>query len=334
MLMNPTKMIYIFAVMFGTILACSSSSWILAWVGLEINLMSFTPILINKLNSITLELTIKYFLVQAMASMIVITSSVISFFNINESMLPELNTLLLISLSMKTGVAPFHFWFPQIMEYANWFQALMILTWQKIAPMILLSFTLNFFIPVIILTSALVGMIGGLNQTTLKKILTYSSIIHSAWMISILYLSDLVWCQYFFIYSILTLSVIVPAAVTQLQHISSINTMKINIKMKIMMFINMLSLAGLPPFLGFAAKMVSINIMVYSHFSFIILSSLIVSSLVAFYFYARLIYSSLLLFSSKLNLINQLPQTDKFLTHFILLSFLGNSAMSVLVLLT
>lgn len=231
-------------------------------------------------------------------------------------------------------MAPFHFWFPQIIEYANWFQALIILTWQKIAPIILLSFTLNFFIPVIILTSALVGIIGGLNQTSLKKILTYSSIIHSAWIISILYLRDLVWCQYFFIYSILTLSVIIPAAVTQLQHISRINIIKINIKMKIIIFINILSLAGLPPFLGFAAKIVSINIIIYSHFSFIILSSLIISSLVAFYFYARLIYSTLLLFSSKLNLINQLPQTNKFLTHFILLSFLGNRAISVVVLLT
>ena len=333
-LINPTKLIYTFSLIFGTILACSSSSWIIAWVGLEINLISFTPILINNLRSANIELTIKYFLVQAIASMIVIIIATTSNFNINSSIIIDQNILLIIRLAIKAGVAPFHFWFPQIIAYADWSQAVVVITWQKIAPIILLSFTLNFFTPFLIISSALVGILGGLNQTSLKKILTYSSIIHSAWIISIIYINSFLWWLYFIVYSLLTISVIIPNSILQLNDINRINSIKIQLKTKIIIFINLLSLAGLPPFIGFSIKIISINAILYSNFRILILSILIFSSLVAFYFYSRLIYSSILIFQNISKLMYSSNKITKLLTISLMLSFLGNIFLSILVLLS
>jgi len=65
---------------------------------------------------------------------------------------------------------------------------IILITIQKIAPLSLLSYTLYSndlpIIPAAIISSALVGAIGGINQTFLRKIIAYSSINHIAWIIS------------------------------------------------------------------------------------------------------------------------------------------------------
>jgi len=266
--------------------------------------------------------------------MIVIIIATTSNFNINSSIIIDQNILLIIRLAIKAGVAPFHFWFPQIIAYADWSQAVVVITWQKIAPIILLSFTLNFFTPFLIISSALVGILGGLNQTSLKKILTYSSIIHSAWIISIIYINSFLWWLYFIVYSLLTISVIIPNSILQLNDINRINSIKIQLKTKIIIFINLLSLAGLPPFIGFSIKIISINAILYSNFRILILSILIFSSLVAFYFYSRLIYSSILIFQNISKLMYSSNKITKLLTISLMLSFLGNIFLSILVLLS
>lgn len=126
---------------------------------------------------------------------------------------------------------------------------------------------------------------------------------------------------------------VIPISIAQFQTISEINRTKIDMKTKILIFINLLSLAGLPPFLGFAAKIISVNSMIYSHFRLITLTSLIIASLVAFYFYARLIYSSILIYSGALNLLNPPLEVSKQLPNYLLMSFIGNISISLLVLL-
>jgi NADH-ubiquinone oxidoreductase chain 2 len=63
---------------------------------------------------------------------------------------------------------------------------------QKAAPLILLSYLIdiNNFTLIIILASTIVGSIGGLNQTSIRKILTYSSINHTGWILIALATSE------------------------------------------------------------------------------------------------------------------------------------------------
>jgi NADH-ubiquinone oxidoreductase chain 2 len=59
---------------------------------------------------------------------------------------------------------------------------------RKAAPLMLISYLIeiNAFISGVILTSTLIGAIGGLNQTSIRKIITYSSINHTGWILAAL----------------------------------------------------------------------------------------------------------------------------------------------------
>ena len=52
----------------GMFITISSNSWLRAWIGLEFNLLSFIPIISNNKNILTLEASLKYFLIQALVS--------------------------------------------------------------------------------------------------------------------------------------------------------------------------------------------------------------------------------------------------------------------------
>nr|YP_010125564.1 NADH dehydrogenase subunit 2 [Friesea propria]ABV02141.1 NADH dehydrogenase subunit 2 [Friesea propria] len=338
MLMKFKLLIFLPCVMFGTILSISSASWFAAWVGLEINLMSIAPILINKMTYQSVEATIKYFLTQAIASTVFIfsamTLSFSQFLALNDFML---NTFMMLAILTKAGVAPLHFWFPQVMECSEWFQCFIILTWQKIAPFIILSFMKLGLIWWFIVSSALLGALGAINQSNFKLILTYSSIIHSSWMLTLILISETMWWVYFLSYSFLTTSIIYLNFLFKLNKLSDLFNLNMSSNLKIILLINFLSIAGLPPFLGFMIKFLSIA-MILNSFSIPIFIPLILmaSSFISFYFYLRMIYSSLFISSSKnfimasMNLFNS--STMQF-TMFTMISILGNSFIPLLVLL-
>jgi NADH:ubiquinone oxidoreductase subunit 2 (subunit N) len=98
--------------------------------------------------------------------------------------------------------------------------------------------------------------------------------------------------------------------------------------------LNLLSLAGLPPFLGFTIKLSSINIIIIYSFNWIILITLIISSLVAFYFYCRIIYSALLRFEGQTKIFYFPPEIKSLGTKIIIISFLGNIFIPLLVLIS
>jgi NADH-ubiquinone oxidoreductase chain 2 len=172
---------FICTLILGTFIACSANSWFVCWLGLEINLIRLMPLLISKLNPLSTETAIKYFLAQAIASLIIIFSSLAGRRVTFSSIVGDKNEIIFVALRIKAGIAPFHFWFPQVIKSTEWAQAGLILTWQKIAPFTLLSriAATPLMYPVIIF-SAVTGLLGGLNQTNLKTILVYSSIAHSA----------------------------------------------------------------------------------------------------------------------------------------------------------
>jgi NADH-ubiquinone oxidoreductase chain 2 len=91
-------------------------------MGLEINLLSFIPLSIKSNNLFTSESLLKYFLTQALASCVLLFSIIL--FNFFIEFNEKINFLMIFilfnaSLIMKRGVAPFHFWFPNVIEGLN-----------------------------------------------------------------------------------------------------------------------------------------------------------------------------------------------------------------------
>nr|YP_009935097.1 NADH dehydrogenase subunit 2 [Semibalanus cariosus]QNS22939.1 NADH dehydrogenase subunit 2 [Semibalanus cariosus] len=286
--------IYSFFLFSGTLISISSSSLFGMWMGLEVNLMSFIPMIINlDNNKKSSEAAIKYFLVQAIASALVIFSSLYFYMYNGNAFSSTPNILITLALCMKLGMAPFHFWFPEVLEGLNWVNSLLLLTWQKISPLVILSlfFYANTLLP-LALISALVGAISGINQTSMRKILAFSSISHLGWMGSMMFFNSSLWMDYFYIYCFTSFILCFSFWLLNLSYFSQLTLIQ-NMSQKFIIFINMLSLGGLPPLLGFLPKWIAMMV-VSSNFPVLIV--LMSSSLITLYFYTRLCFSTFTLY--------------------------------------
>nr|APX40135.1 NADH dehydrogenase subunit 2 [Cryptocephalus lusitanicus] len=275
----------------GSMVTISSNSWMGMWIGLEINLLSIIPLLSvnNQINST--EASIKYFITQVTASNIILMAIICMFYH-NEQINNDFILIMMIqsALFIKMGAAPFHAWFPEVMDGLSWINCLIILTWQKIAPMIILMSVIKqeMFIYMVILMSSMIGSIIGFNQISLRKIMAYSSINHIGWMIAAMMSAKSIWMIYFFIYTIISINIIWIFDKINVKTISQISILFTNNKMLGLMFsMNFLSLGGLPPFLGFLPKWFTIQQLIFMN-NYIIALLLIAFTLITMFFYLRM----------------------------------------------
>ena len=293
---SSTHILFFSTLLLGTGLAASSTSWFGAWIGLELNLLSFIPLISTKRNQYSSEAALKYFLIQALGSSVIILAASFNLTTTNSAQF-----LIVVALLLKSGAAPFHFWFPSVIEGLQWPSAILLITIQKIAPISLLSYlTAEHIIPIFwlaIILSALIGAIGGLNQTLLRKIIAYSSINHIAWIISAILIRETRWIIYFLFYSLISASVAFLFFHQEAFHVSQlINHSNHLSSLKLLTFLSLLSLGGLPPFTGFIPKWIIIQEIVSSE-RFFILSVLLGRALITLFYYLRVSLTALVLSS-------------------------------------
>nr|YP_010398697.1 NADH dehydrogenase subunit 2 [Hylemya nigrimana]UQK95116.1 NADH dehydrogenase subunit 2 [Hylemya nigrimana] len=296
MLNNLSKIMFLSTLMMGTLISISASSWLGAWMGLEINLLSFIPLMSDD-KLMSAEASLKYFLTQALASSVFLFAVILFLMNSSKSMTNYFMEMMIFSsLLLKSGSAPFHFWFPNVMEGLSWLNSLILMTWQKIAPLMLISYIM--FKPLIIasiMLSSLIGALGGLNQTSLRKLMAYSSINHLGWMLAAMHNNNLLWIIYFVFYTFLTFSMIFMFNMFKISHINQLFSMFFYSKaLKFFLFFNLLSLGGLPPFLGFFPKWIVIQSLTMNNQLFL-LTFMVLMTLITLYFYIRLSYSAFML---------------------------------------
>ena len=90
--------------MLGIAISVGSRSWFGVWIGLELNLLSFIPLISIKDNQYSSEAALKYFLIQALGSTVLLMSGVIIVMNMK-----MFSASLSAALLLKAGSAPFHF---------------------------------------------------------------------------------------------------------------------------------------------------------------------------------------------------------------------------------
>jgi len=312
----------------GTLLAVRSNSWFTSWVGLEINLISMAPLILVKINKNLTEACLKYFLVQALASTLLIVRATLNLATSQGLVLETLEILIFIALLMKAGIPPLHFWFPELVNKLNWTQCFILFTWQKVAPLLLLSsIKLNKLLTAATL-SVVVGALGGLNQILTKPIMAYSSIAHRGWILTTSKLSLSSWFNYFSIYVLLSLRIIATLKKSNTKSISEISTWQEGITYKCMFSLTMLSLGGLPPFLGFLAKISVILLAAQARLKFMIII-FVITSLISLYFYLRLLYTFALTSPNKKL---TLPGTGTLASPFILVSCTALNILTPIIL--
>nr|AAZ06536.1 NADH dehydrogenase subunit 2 [Anolis quercorum] len=305
--MSPTIFtIILMSLSTGTILTTSSFHWLLAWIGLEINTLAIIPIISTLHNPRSTEAATKYFLTQAAASAMILFSSTTNAWQtgtwdiINSPSMPS-HIMLTLALAMKLGLTPTHFWLPEVLQGSTMVTALIITTWQKLAPMTLIYLTINNLSPVILLTmgilSTLVGGWAGLNQTQTRKIMAYSSISHLGWMASISSILPNLMILNLFIYLVMTtalFSMLIFSKSKTIQDTTSAWT--ISPTMASMMMILFLSLGGLPPLTGFMPKWLILEELIFQNLT-LVATLMVVSTLLSLFFYLRLTYTTTLTLS-------------------------------------
>lgn len=301
---NLSILLFITRLITGTLITIRSRTWLIIWIGLEMNLISFIPLINSNKTPYEREASIKYFIVQAIASIILLISLILSEFIIFDRQIIYL--IFLVSIFIKIGAAPFHIWFPGVIQGLSWFNCILLITWQKIAPIVITSYILTTGIlrNIIILIRVIVGAVGGFNQTSIRKIIAYSSIRHIGWIIIAILIRSRYWIIYFIFYSVLRITVVILINNNSLFYLSQIFSIKIESNIKFSLFITILSLGGLPPFLGFMPKWIIIQNCIYFE-SKILIIIIIITTIITLYFYLRITYRAFTINNQAVAWINQ-----------------------------
>nr|AYP57951.1 NADH dehydrogenase subunit 2 [Trochalopteron peninsulae] len=298
--MTPqAKLIFITSLFLGTTITISSNHWIMAWVGLEINTLAILPLISKSHHPRAIEAATKYFLTQATASALVLFSSMTNAWHTGQWDITQLThptscLILTSAIAMKLGLVPFHFWFPEVLQGSPLITGLLLSTVMKFPPITLFFMTspsLNqtLLTSMALLSTALGGWMG-LNQTQIRKILAFSSISHLGWMTIIISYNPKLTLLNFYLYTLMTAAVFLT--------LNSIKTLKLSTLMttwsktpvlSAMLFLTLLSLAGLPPLTGFLPKWLIIQELTKQD---MIAAAVAISmlSLLGLFFYLRLAY--------------------------------------------
>lgn len=351
-----------FLVWVGSLTIILSSNLIYIYIGLEIQTFSlFVLISKNKNNIKSSEAGLKYFILGAISSGFYLLSTITlySLFHSIDLTYLSLNhydsnyyygLILVLSLSLffKLTLFPLHFWIPDIYEGSSSDIISFIASLPKISVLcLIIKLNLSSYLLLYVgLISIMIGCLAGLNQTKVKRLFAYSSIAHLGFTVIGLSLYNVIGVNigiiYFILYLLSSLGLIFLLISFSQEDIYIIELGGMNYFHSLwsILWISLfLSLAGLPPLLGFLGKWWIIVNLMNSNF---IISTLIIIllSCISIAFYLRITkiiyfqsYSSYLIWHSVLRpkkLINNSYYIINFLLYISLFGILVPNVWSSL----
>ena len=274
-------------VLLGSIVVVTCDNLIILYLGLELQTFSLFILISKNKNSIRgTESSLKYFILGALSSGIFLlgVSFVFSFglsfslkdlffnFGFDSSMNYISCLLICLSLFFKLALFPLHFWIADIYEGSSWEVISLISTIPKISVLSIILQILNssnFFI-ISAVISIVIGTMGALNQTKLKRLLAYSGISHMGFiMLGFGLLSNQGYEAsfiYLLIYIFTVLGIFLLVSKTNFtKNYFIIELGGLNLVNKITAIswlIFFLSIAGVPPLSGFISKWIILAAMV------------------------------------------------------------------------
>nr|WGN91133.1 NADH-ubiquinone oxidoreductase chain 2 [Draco walkeri]WGN91138.1 NADH-ubiquinone oxidoreductase chain 2 [Draco walkeri]WGN91139.1 NADH-ubiquinone oxidoreductase chain 2 [Draco walkeri] len=301
---TAATMIFSLSIATGTIITMSSHHWLTAWLGLELNTLAILPVISKTKHPRAIEAATKYFLAQAVASCLLLSSSIINAWQTGTWDLLQMtdkyaSTIMLIALAMKAGAVPLHFWLPEVMQGSTMYTAMLISTWQKMAPMALLYSMSNHVPPITTLVlgmlSTTIGGWGGINQTQLRKMMAYSSITNLGWALMVISLEPNIFVVNILMYILMMIPTFPMLAATSTKTLQNLSTSWTTSPLGTTMLMGLLlSIAGLPPLTGFLPKLLILNELVTQSLT-PIAAITAMTSMLNLVFYLRATYMTALL---------------------------------------
>lgn len=316
----------LFAVL-GMMVIVSSANMLSVYLGIELlALSSYALVALNRDSGVASEAAMKYFVLGAMASgmllygisMIYGATGSIDFQTISEVIAAgEANGMILsfglvfvvIGLAFKFGAVPFHMWLPDVYVGAPTAVTLFISSAPKLAAVAMALRLLDFglgglfehwqqMLVIMSVLSLMIGNVVAIAQTNIKRMLAYSTIAHVGFiLLGILsgtetgYAAAMFYAITYAIMSAGAFGVVILLSrsgfeADSLDDFAGLN--KRNPWYAFVMLSMMASLAGVPPFVGFFAKLQIINSVVEVNLTWLAIVAVIFSVIGAFY-YLRII---------------------------------------------
>ncbi len=353
-----------FLVILGMLVMVSSVDLVTLFVGLELSSIGIY-VLVGYVfpRQASLEGAIKYFILGAFASAFLLfgfgllyasssTLNIAEFVHKNSFIDPfwvKIGiTLILVGLSFKLALMPFHMWAPDAYEAAPTGITALMATSVKVMLLIVAirltrghsAFAKEWY-PILFTVSAL-SMLGGnilaLVQTSVKRMLAYSSIAHSGYMAIALAIMNVgkemtYEAMLFYLIAYILTSILAFGTLMYLEDTNRQNLQIDDLKGLVQnhpwaaffLATAMFSLAGMPPTIGFFGKFFVFNAALREHlYSLVIIG--VLGSVISLYFYLRVIVAMYMQKPASNTL--QLTPQKSFVSPIIL----GLSCLAVLIL--
>nr|ASX98201.1 NADH dehydrogenase subunit 2 [Xerotyphlops socotranus] len=302
------------SIILGTGITASSQHWLLAWLGLELNTLTIIPVIAKSHHPRAMEATTKYFLTQAMASSMILFAATTNAMYTGQWEIKFMTTpismfALTLALLMKVGSTPFHFWVPEVVQGTQTEIGLVILTWQKLAPMALILTSENNLHQELLLFSALLSILlggwGGLNQTQLRKLMAFSSISHVGWMLMTALFAPKVTMIALLFYILLSTPMFLSMLLTSSKNIKDVGlSWNLSPPVAMMTLVVLMSLSGMPPLTGFMPKLMILKELT-NHNLLPLATLAAVLSTLSLYFYLHLSYTTTMTIPPNTTLLTQ-----------------------------
>jgi len=309
---------------FGMILILFTHDLFIWFLAIELQSFCFYALSAYRTNRSYLqtEAGLKYFLFGSLASSLYLfgisliyvlygtlnldSISALAYFPMHDNLYTLYIALLLIfiSFSFKLGIAPFHFWVPLVYTYSSSIVTYLFIILPKIPLFYLLflftSFNFSYLFYMSVFLSLAIGTIFAFNASNLKSFLAYSAIANNAFFLAPL-LNHSIYSFYSFIFYLFTYNVLITIlflptlflkrsdytlAFTNLRDLIILK--KSNAILALLFTFAIISLAGIPPFLGFFAKFF-ILLSALSFASYFLVFILLGFSILSTYYYIRLL---------------------------------------------
>ncbi len=314
--------------MLGMMLLVSSYSLLSLFLGVELLVLpTYAMVAMHRKKARCIEAAMKYFIIGAVASAMLLyglsmvfgATKSLSMLDVASaiSSIPVSHNLILIfglvfvmaGVAFKLGAAPFHMWVPDVYEGAPSSVTLFISTAPKIAAFALFIRLFVIAMPtlhvqwqdmliVIALLSMGIGNFAAIVQTNIKRLLAYSSIAHMGYMlIGILCATPRGYAAalfYIITYSFMTIGafgmiILMSKAGLEAENIDDFTGLNNrNPWLAFMMLLIFFSLAGVPPLVGFMAKVGVLEALIEVHLVWVAVLA-VLFAIVGAYYYIRVI---------------------------------------------
>lgn len=305
----------------GVYILVSANDLIILYLGLELfSLTSYILATFQRNAEFSTEAGLKYFILGAVSSGIYLLGCVILYSTTGLTNYIELENfilydhqnnigaiLILLSLFFKLAAAPLHMWAPDVYEGSPTIVTAFFAIVPKLGifgsililitgPFLGLIINIQELIIISAILSLLIGSLGALNQSKIKRLFAYSAIGHIGFLFIGLatgtlngFIATLLYFIIYIIMSIVTFSILLNIYPKTSNYLNQLIGLSRSKKLLGLTFsLCLLSIAGVPPLAGFISKYYILSAAINSHL-WLLTGIAIISSIISAYYYLQII---------------------------------------------